>query len=239
MNKLNNGTEITYFGHATFLIKSQSGVNILIDPWTEGNPLCPKELKNPRDIDVILVTHGHQDHTGDLLKIARECNPFIISTFEINKWLSDKELSRCLPINKGGTQIFKGIKFVMTHAQHSSSIEIEDGSLIYAGEPGGFIIKLENGFTIYHAGDTNLFGDMRLIGELYKPDISMLPIGDVFTMSPFEASHASRLLNSRYVIPMHYDTFPLLSGKPSQLIELTQDIEGLEILALKPGEILT
>ena len=126
----------------------------------------------------------------------------------------------------------------MTHAQHSSSLKTEDGSLIYAGEPGGYIIQLENGFSIYHAGDTNLFGDMKLIGELYRPDISMLPIGDVFTMSPFEASHACRLLNSNYIIPMHYATFPILTGSPDELKDLTRDIEGLEILALKPGDTL-
>lgn len=239
MTVLNNGTQITYFGHATFLIKSPGGVNILIDPWTEGNPLCPEELKNPENIDVVAVTHGHQDHIGDLLKIAKSCNPIVISTYEINQWFSQQGVQRCLPINKGGTQSYKGIRFIMTHAQHSSSIETEDGSLIYAGEPGGYIIKLEDGFTIYHAGDTNIFGDMELIGQLYSPDLAMLPIGDVFTMSPFEASHACRLLKVKYAIPMHYGTFPVLTGKPDELTELTKDIGELEVLALKPGETLT
>jgi len=238
MKELNNGVQITYFGHATFSVKSPSGINILIDPWTEGNPLCPEELKNPENIDVIAITHGHQDHIGDLIRIANNCNSFVISTYEINQWISKQGVKRCLPINKGGSQTVKGIKFIMTHAQHSSSIETEDGSLIYAGEPGGYVIKMEDGFTIYHAGDTNIFGDMKLIGEIYSPDLVMLPIGDVFTMSPFEASHACRLLKPKYAIPMHYGTFPILTGKPSELTELTKDIDGLKVLELKPGETL-
>jgi len=238
MKELNNGVQITYFGHATFSVKSPSGINILIDPWTEGNPLCPEELKNPENIDVIAITHGHQDHIGDLIRIANNCNSFVISTYEINQWISKQGVKRCLPINKGGSQAVKGIKFIMTHAQHSSSIETEDGSLIYAGEPGGYVIKMEDGFTIYHAGDTNIFGDMKLIGEIYSPDLVMLPIGDVFTMSPFEASHACRLLKPKYAIPMHYGTFPILTGKPSELTELTKDIDGLNVLELKPGETL-
>ena len=142
-------------------------------------------------------------------------------------------------MNKGGVQVIDNIKFIMTHAQHSSGIKEDDGTIIYAGEPGGYVIQFENAYSIYHAGDTNLFGDMKLIDELYKPDLSMLPIGDVFTMSPYEASYACRLLKSRFILPMHYATFPLLSGTPEELTELTRDIPGQEVLALKPGECLT
>ena len=126
----------------------------------------------------------------------------------------------------------------MTHAQHSSGIKEDDGTIIYGGEPGGYVIELENGFRLYHAGDTNLFSDMKLIAELYRPELSMLPIGDVFTMSPLEASYACRFLNCRYVIPMHYATFPLLTGTPEELKKLTGDISSLEVIALKPGETL-
>jgi len=142
-------------------------------------------------------------------------------------------------MNKGGCQTIDNIKFVMTHAQHISGIKEDDGTIIYAGEPGGYVIEFENNYSIYHAGDTNLFGDMKLIAELYSPDLSMLPIGDVFTMSPYEASHACRFLKSRYVIPMHYATFPLLSGTPEELRKLTGDLEEFEILTLKPGEVLS
>ncbi len=144
-----------------------------------------------------------------------------------------------MPMNKGGCQTIDNIKFVMTHAQHISGIKEDDGTIIYAGEPGGYVIEFENNYSIYHAGDTNLFGDMKLIAELYSPDLSMLPIGDVFTMSPYEASHACRFLKSRYVIPMHYATFPLLSGTPEELRKLTGDLEEFEILTLKPGEVLS
>ena len=238
MEKLGNGIEITYFGHSTFSIKSVEGKVIMIDPWVDTNPSCPDELKNIDKVDVIAITHGHSDHIGSVLDIANKFNCPVIATFEIYKWLVGKGIENSLPINKGGAQIVEGVKFIMTHAQHSSSIEAEDGSLIYAGEPGGYILEFENGYSIYHAGDTNLFGDMKLIGDLYKPDLSILPIGDVFTMSPLEASHACRLLKSKYVIPMHYATFPMLTGTPEELKQLTKDIEGLEILDIKPGETL-
>jgi len=239
MEQLNNGVKITYFGHSTFSINSPKGKKIIIDPWIDTNPSCPDELKNIDSVDIIAVTHGHFDHIGDLLDICNQHNPKIIANWEICDWLGTKGVENCLPINKGGTQTSDNIKFVMTHAQHSSGIKDDDGTIIYAGEPGGYVIELENNYRIYHAGDTNLFGDMKLIAELYRPDISILPIGDVFTMSPFEASYACRFLKSRYVIPMHYATFPLLTGTPEKLKELTKDIKGLEILALKPGESLT
>lgn len=238
MKILNNGIEITYYGHSTFTIKSSEGKIVMIDPWVDGNPSCPESLKKIEAVDVIAVTHGHSDHIGDLASISKKHSPSIISTFEIHQWFTGKGLENCLPINKGGTQSVDNIKFTMTHAQHSSSIVNDNGSNIYAGEPGGYIIKFKNGFTIYHAGDTNLFGDMKLIGKIYKPDLAMLPIGDVFTMSPFEASHACRMLNAKYVIPMHYATFPMLTGTPGELKNLTKDIDGLEILDLKPGEVL-
>ncbi len=239
MKKLNNGIEITYFGHSTFGIVSKKGKNIIIDPWIETNPSCPEELKNIKSVDIIAITHGHFDHIGDLLDICSEHNPQIIANWEICDWLSTKGIENCLPMNKGGAQVIDNIRFIMTHAQHSSGIKEDDGTIIYAGEPGGYVIEFENNFSIYHAGDTNLFGDMNLIGDLYKPSLSMLPIGDVFTMSPFEASHACRFLKSKYAVPMHYGTFPLLSGTPEELIKLTEDISGLEILPLKPGECLT
>ncbi len=239
MKKLENGLEITYFGHSTFGIKSPEGKKIIIDPWIDTNPSCPEELKTIDSVDIIAVTHGHFDHIGDLIDICREHNPVVVANWEICDWLGTKGIENCMPMNKGGVQVIDNIKFIMTHAQHSSGIKEDDGTIIYAGEPGGYVIQFENAYSIYHAGDTNLFGDMKLIDELYKPDLSMLPIGDVFTMSPYEASYACRLLKSRFILPMHYATFPLLSGTPEELTELTRDIPGQEVLALKPGECLT
>ena len=238
MEILSNGSEITYFGHSTFGIKTPGGKNIIIDPWIETNPSCPEELKDIGSVDIIAVTHGHFDHIGDLTDICEKYNPVVIANWEICDWLGTKGIENCMPMNKGGSQEVDGISFIMTHAQHSSGIKEDDGTIIYGGEPGGYVIELENGFRIYHAGDTNLFSDMKLIAELYRPELTMLPIGDVFTMSPLEASHACRFLNCRYVIPMHYATFPLLTGTPEELKKLTGDISGLEVLALKPGETL-
>jgi len=142
-------------------------------------------------------------------------------------------------MNKGGSQTVEGIKFTMVHAQHSSGIDDEDGQVVYGGEPGGFIIEFENGFKLYHAGDTNIFSDLQLIAEIYKPELVMLPIGDLFTMSPLEASYACKFLKPKYVIPIHYGTFPALTGTPEELISLTSDMSGMEIIAMKPGDTLT
>ncbi|MGI9554308.1 MAG: metal-dependent hydrolase [Thermodesulfobacteriota bacterium] len=238
MEKLGNGTTIKFFGHSTFGIQTVNNKNIIVDPWIYSNPSCPENEKKVDTVDIIAVTHGHFDHIGDLLQIAKEHNPKIVANWEICDWLGTKGIENCMPMNKGGMQVVDGIKFVMTHAQHSCGIKDDDGTMVYGGEPGGFIIELENGFKIYHAGDTNIFGDMKLISEIYRPELAMLPIGNLFTMSPLEASYACRFLRPEYVIPMHYATFPLLGGTPEELIDLTRDIEDMEIIALKPGDIL-
>lgn len=239
MEILSNGLRITYYGHSTFEIQSSSGKTVFIDPWIRENPMCPDHLKQVKKADIIAVTHGHFDHISDVIPIAKEHNPNVIANFEICGWLGSKGVENCAPMNKGGTQEVEGIKFTMTHAQHSSGINEEDGSIIYGGEPGGYVIEFENNYKIYHAGDTNLFSDMKLIAELYKPDLVMIPIGDHFTMDPLEASYACRYLSARYVIPMHYATFPLLTGTPEELERLTSDLSEVEILKMNPGDILS
>jgi L-ascorbate metabolism protein UlaG (beta-lactamase superfamily) len=175
---------------------------------------------------------------GDLLALAKEHKPEVVATFETYLWLESKGLrGRVHPMNKGGTQKIGEFEVTMTHAFHSNSIE-DHGERIYAGEPGGYVIKMPGGLKVYHAGDTAVFGDMKLIAELYQPDVACLPIGDVYTMGPREAAHAIRLLNVKHVIPMHYATFPALTGTPEQLRRESQGINGLEIHALKPGESL-
>jgi L-ascorbate metabolism protein UlaG (beta-lactamase superfamily) len=232
------GNKILYYGHSTFGLTTPSGQVAIIDPWVMTNPQCPESLKKIGRLDAIFITHGHSDHTGDLLALAKSHKPKIVSTFETYLWLESKQTgAQALPGNKGGSQKVGDFDITMTHAFHSNSID-DEGTRVYGGEPGGYIVRLPGGFTLYHAGDTAVFGDMKLIAEMYKPDLACLPIGDVFTMGPREAAMAIRLLGVKHVIPIHYATFPMLTGTPEKLKEETKDIAGLQIHALKPGETL-
>jgi len=230
------GNRITYFGHSTFSLTTASGEVALIDPWVTTNPFCPPGLKSISRLDAIFLSHAHTDHFGDLLALAKQHHPKIVAIFETCLYIAEKGFEKEIcPMGKGGTQTVGSFQVTMTHAFHSNSIE-DNGARIYAGEPAGLIIRMPGGFTAYHAGDTAVFGDMKLIGELYKPDLAMLPIGDRFTMGPREAAYAIRLLGVKYVVPMHYATFPFLTGTAEELRKETKKIKGLKIYALKPGE---
>jgi L-ascorbate metabolism protein UlaG (beta-lactamase superfamily) len=223
---------ITWLGHSAFAVRTPGEKIILFDPWYTGNPSFPKDAK-PTKADVILVSHGHSDHITDAAAMAKQTGATVVGIWEVTSWLGAKGVQHLEPMNKGGTITVKGLRITMTEAIHSSSFD--ENGIVYLGEPAGFVVALENGQTLYFAGDTALFSDMKLIGELYKPDIAFLPIGDRFTMGPDTAAMAARWLGVRQVVPMHWGTFPLLTGTADQL---KQHLSGsdIEVLELKPGE---
>ena len=230
------GNKLTWLGHATFHIETPSGKSILIDPWVMNNPACPKEKQSFKKIDLMLCTHGHGDHIGDAVELTKKHDPKIVGVYELCMWLKKKGAKQIQPMNKGGSQSVEGVRVTMVHADHSCGIE-DGGEIVYGGEACGFVIELEGGVKIYHAGDTNVFGDMQIIRELYAPELVMLPIGDLFTMSPKEAAYACKLLQPKFVIPMHFDTFPALTGRPPQLQKLVEPT-GVQVIAMEHGETL-
>ena len=225
---------ITWLGHATFLLQSPGGKKILFDPWVTGNPKSPDSAKKLGALDLILITHGHGDHTGDAVAIGRSSGAQTVAPYETAVWLGSKGLQNVTGMNPGGTLRALGLTITMVPAVHSSSVE-EDGKIIYLGVATGYVVKFEDGLVIYFAGDTSLFGDMRLIAEMYAPSIAFLPIGDHFTMGPEQAAKACDLLGVKQVVPMHYGTFPALTGTPAKLRELLAG-RAVRVLELKPGE---
>jgi L-ascorbate metabolism protein UlaG (beta-lactamase superfamily) len=241
MTTIGRDTTITWLGHATFHIVTPGGKRLLIDAWVDGNPACPEPWKQrvrADGLDAIFVTHGHFDHINDLLALARETGAAVVGQFDLTGWLASKGLpeSQLVGFNKGGTVTVAGVRATMTHATHSSTFN-DGGVIIPMGTEAGYVLRMENGFTIYHTGDTAVTMDMQIIGDLYRPDLAILPIGDHFTMDPRQAAYALKLIRPRYAIPEHYATFPLLSGTPEQLREHCKEFGvEVEVIAPQPGE---
>lgn len=228
--------KIRYFGHSAVVV-SVNGIEIGIDPWLSGNPLCPKESVNTK-IDLIALTHGHADHAGDVVRIAGQHGAKVAATYELACILKDEGVdpAKLIFMNTGGTVEVSGVSISLTPAFHSSSYDTKSRGTLYAGQPCGVVLRA-GGKCLYHAGDTAVFSDMKLIGERYRPDVALLPIGDCFTMGVEDAALAAKMVGAKKVIPIHHSTFPMLAGSPGVFLELCKE-QGIECCALRPGETL-
>jgi L-ascorbate metabolism protein UlaG (beta-lactamase superfamily) len=222
--------KVTWLGHSAFLFE-YNGKRVVIDPFITDNPVFPRGHEGVSEgIDYLLLTHIHFDHLGDAVKLSKEARR-VVAIFEICKWLESKGITNYEPMNIGGTIELEDLVVHMVTAHHSSGF-IENGAIVYGGNPCGYVIEF-GGHRIYHAGDTGLFLDMQLIQRLFSPDICLLPIGDRFTMGPREASIAcNEFLDADAIIPMHFDTFPALTGKSDEFSRL---VKRGTVVVLKPG----
>jgi L-ascorbate metabolism protein UlaG (beta-lactamase superfamily) len=230
------GGTLTWLGHATIHIQTAGGTSILVDPWFEGNPSSPKNYKLPEKIDLLLLTHGHDDHFHDAVKVAKQSKAKVVGIYELTSWMQGQGIDNISPMNYGGNLQVGDVRISMVEARHSSSI-VHGGTTFYAGNPCGYVLAMEGSPTIYLAGDTSLFGDMKLFKELYEPAVAVLPIGDNFTMGPKHAALAATYLGVKTVVPVHYGTFAALTGTPDEL-KAQLEGTGIEVAAPRPGESL-
>lgn len=226
------GTKITWIGHGTVLITTSEGKRIVVDPWLEGNPTCPDEYKTLSDIDLVLITHGHFDHVSSVIDVVKSNNCPAFAIPEVAAWFNAQGV-QFQEMNKGGTVEAAGVAFTMTNATHSGGITTPDG-IVYGGEPAGYFLRLPGGLRLYISGDTDVFSDMVIYRELYQPDVAVLCIGDHYTMGPRGAAYAAKLLGVKTVLPVHFGTFPVLTGTPAEVAKLVG--EDIEVIDWSPGD---
>lgn len=221
-----------WLGHSAFKLVSPNGTQILVDPFLSQNPNTPDEFKQPEEIDYILLTHGHEDHVGDTLEIADRTGCQVVSIVELSALLKKHGLDEdsAIEFNKGGTLAFDDFSVTLVSANHSASFQGE-----YAGDPGGLVISFDDDITFYHLGDTNIFYDLELYGEFYEPDVIAVPMGDYYTMGPEEAAMACDLIQADYAVPIHYGTFPVLTGDPNDFKEATEKSTDTEVWIPEEG----
>jgi L-ascorbate metabolism protein UlaG (beta-lactamase superfamily) len=226
----------TYLGQSTFRFTTPESRVVLVDPWTASNPLCPQDQRDVSDVDLILVTHGHHDHLGDLLSIAAKGSPTVVAVGELGKWLGSRGVRNVQTMNLGGVLDRHGVTIAMTPAAHSSSVD--DDPFANVGSPAGFVLGFSNGARVYHAGDTAAFSGMELIHRVHHPQLALLPIGDHHTMMAEEAAVAVDLLQVSRVIPMHYGVTPGSERAPARFREAltARGLGYIESIPLRPGQ---
>ena len=230
-------TELTWWGHAAFFVRSPGGAVIATDPWL-SNPKAPKDVQPPAQIDAILVSHGHFDHVGETAQLAKKTGAKVIGVYELVGLLGVGDQG--VGMNIGGSIKVKDVTIHLVPAVHSSGYGQDPAHPQYGGTPVGFVLQIDHGPTLYHAGDTGLFGDMALIAEVYHPQLAMLPIGGHFTMDPPLAAIATKMLKVKTVVPMHFGTVPALAGTPAELEAAIKKAHGTaKVMELTPGKTIS
>jgi L-ascorbate metabolism protein UlaG (beta-lactamase superfamily) len=226
-------TRITWLGHATVLYQTAKGTNLLIDPFIEYNPKYPQGFTLPAKIHYVLLTHGHGDHISDVVPVAKKHGSTVVAIYELADYIKQQGVENTIGFNMGGTVQLNDVAATMVDAKHSSGAQDKQGTH-YVGVAAGFVISVPGSPVVYHAGDTNVFGDMRLIGEIYQPEIALLPIGGYYTMDLKEAAVATRLIGAKTILPIHFGTFPPLVGTPAELATMVD--ASVHVVPWNPGD---